>query len=35
MSQTYLYKNWGVEEGGGQLFEGGLLAGDYGITDFL
>ena len=25
----YLYKSSGVEEGGGHIFEGGLLAGDY------
>ena len=30
MGQTYLCKNLGVKEGGGHLFEGGLLAGDYG-----
>jgi len=35
MSQTYVYKNWEVEEGEGHLFKGGLLAGDYGITDFF
>jgi len=29
MRQIYLCKNLGVEEGGGDLFEGGLLAGDY------
>ena len=32
MSQTYLCKNLGVEEGGGCLFKGGSLAGDYGTT---
>ena len=30
MSQTYLCKNLGVEVGGERLFEGGVLAGDYG-----
>ena len=32
MIQTYLCKNLGVEEGGGCLFKGGSLAGDYSTT---
>ena len=34
MSQTYLCKNLGFEEGEGHLLEWGLLLGDYG-TVFL
>ena len=33
MRQTYLCKNLGVQEGGGHIFKGGLLAGDYGINN--
>ena len=32
MSQTTLWRNFGGKEGGGRTFEGGILAGHYGIT---
>ena len=31
MSQTTLCRNFGGKEGGGRTFEGGVLAGHYGI----